>query len=594
MTAGRNLVTILRIALLGSLSALALGSHARAADNYVVVYEGAPGELEGKLRKLTNLSLERRPYPTAAAVRRMGIEDLDIIKRSLTAAGYYAADAEFRLEGESDETLKAIFDIEAGPLFKVATHRIVYEDEGDSARPTTFDEAKVDVGDDAAGASLARNQQAFLAALWSKGYPAARMIARRADAKLEEGTAEAVYTFESGGRAVFDGVDVEGAERTDVSFLEKLKTWEEGEIFDREKLVSYRDRLGATGLFTTIEVAPGQVSEDGTAPVQVKLAERKRRTIGAGLSYSTSEGPGGRLFLEYRNLFHQGERARAEIEGSGISQSINFDISKPLPGLPGSAFGNFAFTNETTDAFAARSFEISGGLAKKWFDDRFETRGGVGLETTKVEPKQQTTNTGDERNYFISIPLSATWNTEDDPLALDKGARASISATPYFGSDQFTRLEAVARSRVHFGEEDRFTLAGRMRLAATAGQALRTLPVNKRVFSGGGSSVRGYDYQSVGPLDADGTPIGGRSAVEAAIEARARVFNRIELAAFVDAGAVYSSSFPDFAGDYLVGAGGGVRYLSTIGPIRLDFAVPLEKRPTDRDFQVYISLGQPF
>jgi len=587
-------VTKFRIALLSSLSVVALGSRAHAADNYDVVYEGAPGEIEEKLKRLTNLSLERRAYPTAAAVRRMGIEDLAVVKKALTAAGYYAADAEFRLEGESDEKLKAIFDIEPGPLFKITEHRIVYEDEPAAERPLTFEDAKVDVKDDADGASLAKNQQAFLAALWSKGYPAAHLVARRAEARLDEGTAEAVYTFESGARAVFNGVDVEGAEITNVDFLEKLKTWEEGEIFDRARLVTYRDRLGATGLFTSIEVAPGQINDDGAAPVRVKVAERKRRTIGAGLSYSTSEGPGGRLFLEYRNLFHEGERARAEIEGSGISQSINFDVIKPLPALPGSAFGNLGFTNETTDAFTARSLEISGGLAKKWLDDHFETRAGVSLETSKVEPKLHTTTTGDERNYFISIPLSATWNTEDDPLSLTKGVRASISATPYFGTDQFTRLEALARSRVHFGEDDMFTLAGRMRIAATTGQSLTTLPVNKRVFSGGGSSVRGYDYQSVGPLEVDGTPIGGRSAVEAAIEARARIFKRLEFAAFADAGAVYSESFPDFVGDYLVGAGAGVRYLSTIGPIRLDFAVPLEKRPTDRDFQVYISLGQPF
>ncbi|HBS33580.1 MAG TPA: hypothetical protein DEA50_00690, partial [Parvularcula sp.] len=89
-------------------------------------------------------------------------------------------------------------------------------------------------------------------------------------------------------------------------------------------------------------------------------------------------------------------------------------------------------------------------------------------------------------------------------------------------------------------------------------------------------------------------PIGGRSAAEAAIEARAKVLGPVQLAAFADAGAVFSESFPDFTGDYLIGAGGGIRYLSDIGPIRLDVALPLERRPTDRGFQFYISLGQPF
>jgi len=580
-----------------SLCVAALIARAAAADDYVVIYDGAPPGLADKLEKLTNLSLERRPYPTAAAVRRIGAEDEKIVERALTAAGYYAAEVSFRVEGDGKpgEKLKAIFDIAPGAAFRIQNHLVVYVDETGGDRPKTFEDAGVSTTDRADGASLERNQQEFLSALWATGYPAARMVSRRADAHIGDGTADAVYVFESGPRAKFNGVEIEGAEQTDDGFLRKLKTWEDGELFDRARLIAYRDRLAKTGLFSTIEVAPGVVEEGGVAPVRVKIAERKRRTIGAGVSYSTSEGPGGRLFLEYRNLFHRGERARAEIEGSAIRQAVTFDVDKPLPGFPGTAYGNFAFTNETTDAYTARSLELSGGLAKKWIDDKFETRAGVALETSKVEPELALTSTvREERNYFVSVPLAATWNTEDDPLSLSKGARASLFAIPYFGSDQFTRLEAVGRTRINFGADDRFTLAARVRIAATAGQALTSLPVNKRVFAGGGSSVRGYDYQSVGPLDANGVPIGGRSAVEGAIEARARVMKRLQLAAFADAGAVYSASFPDFTGDYLVGAGLGLRYLSTIGPIRLDAAIPLEKRATDRDFQIYISLGQPF
>lgn len=588
---------IVRSALMTSLSVAALLARAEAAEDYVVVYDGVPSGLSEELSKLTNLSLERRPYPTAAAVRHIGAEDVKIVERALTAAGYYAARVAFRVEGDGKpgEKLKAIFEIAPGAEFKIATHVVIFEDQGGDDRPSSFESAGVPVNDDADGATLERNQQAFLSVLWARGYPAARMVARRADARLDEGTADAVYTFESGPHALFNGVEIEGAEQTDEDFLSKLKTWDDRELFDRAKLVTYRDRLAKTGLFSTIEVSPGNVDEFGGAPVRVTVAERKRRTVGAGLSYSTSEGPGGRLFLEYRNLFHRGERARAELDGSAIRQSISFDIDKPLPGLPGSAYGNLAFTNENTDAFLARTLEVSGGLAKRYFDDKLETRAGIAIETSRVEPELVTAPPIQaERNYFVSIPLSATWSTEGDPLALSKGLRASLYASPYVGSDQFTRLEATARSRVNLGASDQFTIAGRMRIAATAGEALRTLPVNMRVFAGGGSSVRGYDYQSVGPLDPNGVPIGGRSAVEAALEARALVFKHVQLAAFVDAGAVYFESFPDFTGDYLVGAGVGVRYLSTIGPIRFDVGLPLEKRPTDRDFQVYISLGQPF
>jgi translocation and assembly module TamA len=123
---------------------------------------------------------------------------------------------------------------------------------------------------------------------------------------------------------------------------------------------------------------------------------------------------------------------------------------------------------------------------------------------------------------------------------------------------------------------------------------LSALPVNKRVYAGGGASIRGYGYQAAGPLDAAGVPLGGRSVVDGGMEARAKITKHLQIAAFADAGVISPNSFPSLDEDLFIGAGGGVRYLTPIGPIRVDLAFPLEKRASDDDFQVYISLGQPF
>lgn len=578
-----------------SLAALLWATQARAAD-YSVQYDGAPPEVAGKLEKLTSLSLARRPFPTLASLRQAAIADTETIKRALAAAGYFNPRVTFAVVAAKETTKPAVlFSIEAGESFRIKRHIVKYVDDFAGERPADFAEAGVAVSDDAAGATLETNQQKFLDNLLAAGFPRARIVGRRAEARLADNTADAVYEFESGPRAKFDGVEITGAKRTKASFIERMKTWEDGSLFNREDLIEFRDDLSRTGLYSSIAVEAGEIAPDGTAPVAVTVEERKNRTVGAGVSYSTSEGPGGRLFLEYRNITGRGERARAELEGTEVRQAFDLEINKPLPRFPGSAFANLAFVNDTTDAFIARSFEIGGGLAKSWLDGRLETRAGLTLETSRVESRLRIApGVADERTYLVSAPLSATWNTEDDPVRLSSGARASIFVVPYTGSDQFTRMEFVGRTRRQFGADDRFTLAGRVRVAATAGSALRSLPVNKRVFAGGGSSVRGYDFQAVGPLDPDGVPIGGRSAIEAAIEARAKALGPIQFAAFADAGAVYSHSFPDFIGDYLVGAGGGLRYLTPIGPIRLDVAFPLERRPTDSGLQFYISLGQPF
>ncbi|SNT74090.1 autotransporter secretion outer membrane protein TamA [Amphiplicatus metriothermophilus] len=582
------MTAILRRAMAGA-AATAMMMAAAAAAPYETVFEGAPNGLADKLRMVSALAAGKRAYPTATALRRAAREDLKAIENALEAAGYYAGSARFEVVDGAKGVRRVVFTIEPGPKFRIEAYRIVYEDAGEAERPA--DLAALGLKGDGAGdgASLKALQERFLSGLWDRGFPAARIVSRHVEADMAAGTGVAVFRFESGPRARFGAIELSGADETAPVYVEKLRTWTPGEPFDRSKLIAFRDRLAKTGLFNSIDVAPGAPDESGAAPILVTVVERKRRTIGVGASYSTSEGPGGRLFFEYRNAFHRGERAFIELKGAEIEQSLKADLAKPLPDFPGAAFFGFAFTNETTDAFNARTAQIESGLVKRWLDDRLETRGGVALETSGVRSASD-----DQRTYFFSMPLSATWNTENDLLNPTRGARASLSVTPYTGSDHFTRAEIAVRSRVAFGPDDRLTAAARARLGATLGSSLAGLPANKRYYAGGGASVRGYDFQAVGPLDAEGDPVGGRSVIEGAFEARARVLKNLQIAGFLDAGSVSSQAFPDFNEKFFLGAGGGVRYFTPVGPIRVDVAVPLDGRESDRAWQLYISLGQPF
>ncbi|MGF1544154.1 MAG: autotransporter assembly complex family protein [Parvularculaceae bacterium] len=556
---------------------------------------GAPKDLRERLKLVSRLANGGRAPPTRAAIRQMGRKDAAVIESALKASGRYAARVSFELdgpraEGDASDDLTARFKIDAGPAHRIVAHAIVYADATDG--PPRADAPAglgLKLGTNAAGATLQENQRKILDALWSAGYPGARSVSRRAEATGTPGEARAIYVFETGPEATFGELEISGAEQTKPTFLDKLKTWETGARFDRAKLVGYRETLSQTGLFSSVDVDNGSPDETGRAPVLVDLDERKRRTIGVGASFSTVEGPGGRLFFEYRNLFGAGESARAEIEASEIEQAITFGFDKPLPTLPGSAFAAFEFANETTNAFDARTVAVSGGVAKRWLDGRLETRAGLALETSRVESEDT-----DERTFFVSLPLSAVWNTEDDPLALENGERVSLTLTPFTGTETFTRAELNARTRTHVGANDRYTAAFRARLGSLFGAPFDDVPQNQRFFSGGGSSVRGFDFQTVGPLDEDDNPVGGRSVIEGAVELRARTIANVQLAAFLDAGSVSDRSAPDFGGDFLVGVGGGARYLSPIGPLRVDVAFPLDRRESDRAWQLFISLGQPF
>ena len=106
--------------------------------------------------------------------------------------------------------------------------------------------------------------------------------------------------------------------------------------------------------------------------------------------------------------------------------------------------------------------------------------------------------------------------------------------------------------------------------------------------------VRGYSYQKAGPLDSAGNPIGGTSSLELGMELRVKITETIGVVPFLEAGNVYDSVLPRPGDGLRYGTGVGLRYYTPIGPVRFDVAVPLNKRPEDDSFQIYVSIGQAF
>ena len=575
----------LKFLLRGALCATLANGSIASVDAADVRFDGAPSALIPQLKLVSQLDERERNFATIAAARRAARKEAPAIAKALQSAGYYAADVDFSVDA-TDGAPAIIYKIDAGPAFSISEYKVVYSDNA-NGRPLSLPDAKIAADGLADGASLQQRQTELLRYLRTNGFPSARIVSRRAIATIDEGMAVAEFVFESGPRTTFGTIETPEFGKINPDYLVRLKTWEDGAQFDQDKLLAYRDALGATGLFSSIDLELGDPNATGAAPIIITATERKRRTIGAGLSFSTAEGPGGRIFFENRNLFGRGENLRAEIAASEIEQAITVDLTRPLPALPGQIFGSFALINESTEAFDAQTINLTGGVSKFWLERRLETRAALTLETSRVDDGDS-----EEQTFFVAAPLSVIWNTEDNLLNPQRGVRATWTVLPYAGTDNFVQSEISARSRIKLS--DRFTIAGRARLGATFGVSLDGLPQNKRFFAGGGASVRGFGFQEAGPLDVDLNPIGGRSIIEGAVEARALVTKSIQLAAFIDSGTVGASAFPDFGERFFTGVGGGVRYLTPIGPIRADVAFPLNARDTDRNFQLYIALGQSF
>ncbi|MBK5101266.1 MAG: BamA/TamA family outer membrane protein, partial [Desulfobacteraceae bacterium] len=243
-------------------------------------------------------------------------------------------------------------------------------------------------------------------------------------------------------------------------------------------------------------------------------------------------------------------------------------------------------------AYTSRSFK-NVALIERALGTQINLGGGLAFKTSKVEQM------GDEQRYrLLSIPLHLDWDTSDDFLNPTRGGRLAIQCAPTYNilEPRFGFVKGKLSFTRYLGllQEPLLLLAGRAAAGFMPGAGHRSVPADERFYAGGGGSIRGYAYQSVGPIEG-ATPLGGRSILELSLELRVKLTETFGIVGFIDGGSAFESAFPDFAEDTLWGTGLGIRYFTPIGPLRLDVGIPLTRRENiDDSFQIYVSLGQAF
>lgn len=557
----------------------------------------ASDDLRRELRALSNLVETDRTYTSLAAIRRTARDDANRMLEALTSKGYYAAAIVPKVVRSDDRAL-ITFEIDRGPRFTITDYRIAYQDDIAADRPQTFAAADVTPQNDPSGDALARLENRLLTWLQQNGYPAARANRHFVEANFDTGNAVAIFEITTGPEAFFGEPVVQETGRTRESFIAAYAPWDEGTLYNRDEVIDYREKLGKTGLFQQISVEPGQTKPDGRTDLIVSVTERDHRTVGAGVSYATDVGPGVSLYWQNRNLMRRGETLTAQAKLSGPEQIVGLTFGKPMPTLPGRFESEISFTNDITDAFDAQTLELSSSLSKTWFAEQLEASGGLGIVYSEVEDARARLSATDafetDTFTFAKVPFSLSWNSDNDLLNPTRGFRAGIGLTPFVGDVDFLRGTLTGATRTTLGEDNQYTLAIRGLIGSSFGIDTVDIPATERFYAGGGGSVRGFAYQEAGPLDIEGNPLGGASIIEVNTEARYNLRDKIQLAVFLDGGTVSDSDVPDFSEEVLWGAGIGARYLTPIGPLRVDLATPLNPRDSDDAVQFYIALGQPF
>ena len=297
---------------------------------------------------------------------------------------------------------------------------------------------------------------------------------------------------------------------------------------------------------------------------------------------------------EHRNLLGRQERMTLTTEIGEIKKEFSVSLMKPnFLRQDQNLLANGALAYEDTPAYKGPLTRYYGGLersiAKEW-----NILVGIPVEFSNLSDLQGT------RDFFLyGLEVQGDRDTSNDRLDPSEGTRLRLSLMPYSGKweDDVTFLISEITGTGYYApsDGDRFILAGRVKLGSIVGEKTSALPANKRFYTGGGASIRGYNFQSVGPLGQGKTPLGGRSLLEIGAELRIKVTDTIGGVVFIEGGNVYDDELPDTSSDLQWAAGFGIRYFTAVGPMRLDFGFPLNPREDiDDSMQFYISIGQAF
>lgn len=391
--------------------------------------------------------------------------------------------------------------------------------------------------------------------------------------------------------------------------LSRIARFDPGDTYKRSLEMDLRRAILATGLVSTLTITPRETrpptaTESGEVQMDVDLTKAPLRTIAGAIGYGTGEGVRVEASWEHRNFFPPEGALRVRgIAGTreqllGVTFRRNNWLGRDRV-LTLDAYA----TTVDRDAYEARTASLIASFEKVstiFYQKRFTWRVGVELVATDEREGNLKSLENPRNLYWIAaVPLQAQIDTSDDLLDPTKGFRIGGRLSPEISwSDgaKSTYLRSQVDLSAYQKMSDKIVLAGRARVGSIVGTGTDNIAPSRRMYSGGGGSVRGYGYQKIGPLNNVGEPKGGRSLVEFSLEARVNTGlfgGALQVVPFVDAGSVGADSTPGFS-DLRFGAGVGVRYKTSFGPIRVDVGTPLNRRKGDSIIGVYVGLGQAF
>lgn len=604
---------LLRLSLVGLLAICGPGG-LRAADPQpydVTLKPTGQDALDKALHDSSSLISLKDSAPIGGfALAERARQDEQRFETALHSFGYYKATINITIGGHKldDPTLFTAIDqapanppipvvakFDLGPRFKLGKVTI-----STPVPPDIQGHLDLKPGQPAMASDVLAAQGRLLSALQEGGYPLAKVPVPVATLRTDANLLDVDFRPDTGPKADLGPITLNGLKDMNEFFVRRRLLVHQGQLYQPSSLDAARRDLNSLGVFSSVQVVPASaLDQQGQIPITFDLTERPLHAVDVGVGYSTDLGINFNTGWHDRNLFGNAEQlnltASANLGGDAITkpgynvgaqfikpdflarnQSLELDINALKQNLQ--AYDQTALLEKIA---------LNRKLSEHW-------NASLGLSGEQEEITQEDV----KRHYnLVGVPVSLHYDSTTNLFNPTSGIRANLSVTPTQSLGQpnatFVIMQLSGSTYFDILGNGSSIIALRGLVGEVPGTNTFDLPPDQRFYAGGSGTVRGYRFQTLGPQFPDGKPTGGTAIAAATIELRQRIVGNFGAAAFVDAGQVTSNGDP-FSGNWHEGAGIGARYYTSIGPIRLDVAVPLNKLPGGNSFELYIGIGQAF
>ena len=356
----------------------------------------------------------------------------------------------------------------------------------------------------------------------------------------------------------------------------------QGDSYTSASLALLRQKLDESQYFRQIRVVP-RLGRNALqeVPVSVELTLRPRHAWSGGLGFTTDTGPRARAGYQNRYVNRQGHKANADFSVSSVRSVLDGSYTIPLQDAARQSLNfGLGYSVENNDSFESKRTKFESSLRNEtgsgWQQSLF-----VDIQSDAYIVGQQ-----EDVSFLSMLGMSMSKTRADDLISTREGWKlfAQIRGASDAVLSDTTFIQAYASAK-HILSIGRGRLLSRVETGATWIDLTQALPASLRYFAGGDQSIRGFDFRSLGPLDSDGAVAGGRHLLAVSMEYDFQVKQNWRVAVFTDAGNAFDA--PGTL-DIRQSAGVGLRWLSPIGPVRIDLAHPFD---APESFRLHVTMG---